>query len=51
MVMKVLLTDVALDSLTSEPHCSFYPAKASLLEETSMEKLKNIKSFHHNAEL
>lgn len=48
MVMKVLLTDVPLDSLTCESCCSFYPPKVSLLEQTITAKQKITKSFHHD---
>lgn len=33
MVMKVLLTDVSLDSLTSDSSCAFFTPKVSLSEQ------------------
>lgn len=51
MVMKVLLTDVSLDSLTSESSCSFFIPKVSLLEQTIRGKLENTKSFRHDTQL
>lgn len=49
MVMKVLLTDVPIDSLTSESCCSFYPPKVSLLKQTIMGKLNITKSYHRDS--